>query len=141
MENLSKTAPVEITLNKSAAAEMDNSYASLKRLLDLGYTTVKWKLATTESCPICKRIAEEIGDGIDLAHFLGLRKKYEFTTDEQGNVVPVLDENNQPKYGLEQVVEIYRDAPIYNWAHVGCQCGLVVFKDSTGESEYVSHNG
>lgn len=93
MDNLSKTAQtVEIPIAK-IAVDQDNSYASLQRLLYSGYDRVKWNLATSESCPICQKIAELVngnGEGLSLARFLGMSAKPKVTTDEQGNTVPFL---------------------------------------------------
>jgi hypothetical protein len=141
MENLSKTAPVEIKLNKSAAVDMDNSYIHLKQLLDQGYTTVKWNVATSESCPICKKLSELFKNGVDLARFLGYERVLIWKTSENGDTVPDLDENGNQRFELKQVKDIYRDAPMYNWAHVGCNCTVTVFNDKTGQSEVVTHQG
>lgn len=142
-ESLSKKAPIRFELSKVAVA-IDNSYATLLQLLYSGYDRVQWCLDSAESCDICKSLAEKINSagGIDLAHFLGYRKEYMYTTDETGNTVPELDENGEPKFNLTQVVSIYRDAPIYNWSHVGCSCFLLVFKSKDpGDSQVVTREG
>lgn len=123
---------MEIPLNKIAVAP-DESYATLLRLMYEGYTTVKWNLSLNdESCDLCKEIASICAQGIDLAHFLGFRRKIH--RDK-------LDENGKPEVEFESVVSIYKDAPIYNWSHVGCDCFLTVFKDDTGESTLVTRDG
>ena len=127
-ESLSKTAPVEIKLNKIAVA-LDQSYASLLELLYAGYDRVQWCLDSSESCDLCKSIAAKINNGgMDLAHFLGYKREYEYTTDEKGNQVPKLDEFGEPVVNFVKVVNIYKEAPIYNWSHVGCSCFLIVYK-------------
>lgn len=145
MDNLSKTAQtVEIPIAK-IAVDQDNSYASLQRLLYSGYDRVKWNLATSESCPICQKIAELVngnGEGLSLARFLGMSAKPKVTTDEQGNTVPVLNEYGEQEYDYTQEVDIYRDAPIYNMSHVGCLCFLTVYKSGNpSDSVLVTHNG
>ena len=128
-ENLSKQLPIEIPLSKIAVAQ-DNSYAKLLELLYAGYDRVQWCLDSQESCDLCKKIAQTINSsgGMDLAHFLGYRKEYVYTTSESGDLVPELNEVGEPKFNLIKEVEIYRDAPIYNWSHVGCSCFLLIFK-------------
>lgn len=124
-------APVEISLNK-IAVDKDNSYAELLRLMYEGYTTVKWNLEMQdEACELCKAIAAKIGNGVSLPNFLG----YRVIRNESK-----LDENGKPTLEYEKVVDIYKDAPIYNWSHVGCKCYLTVFKDDTGDMKIVSHN-
>ena len=131
-ESLSKTAPVEIPLSK-IAVDIDNSYAKLLRLMYEGYTTVKWNLALDDtSCEKCKQLASILQKGIDLAHFLGFQRI--IRNDK-------LDENNKPEIEYKSIVPIYRDAPIYNWAHVGCKCVLTVFNDETGDVELVTRKG
>ena len=122
---------MEIPLNK-IAVEQDTSYAELLRLMYEGYTTVKWNLAMgEEACALCKEIAARIPNGVSLPHFLG----YEVVRNDS-----VLDENGKPTIEYQKKVTIYKDAPIYNWSHVGCKCYLTVFKDDTGEMQIVSHD-
>lgn len=144
MERLSKTAPVEIDLSKTAKNKnvaVDDTYFTLLDLLFKGYTTVVWNVAQSDSCDICKEWAEKFKNGIDLAKFLGLKRKRIYQQDENGNVVPVIDpETGHQKCEFEEApgVKIYKDALMYNWAHVGCRCSVTVFDDENGlESQTV----
>ena len=111
---------------------MDNSFFHLEQLLYKGYTTVKWNLATSDSCKICKWLSEKFKNGVDLANFLGFKRHPRFQKDENGHQV----------CDFEKSVDIYRDAPIYNWAHVGCKCSVTVFDEKYGQpSELVSNKG
>lgn len=133
---------MEISLNKTSSAELDQSFAHLQELLYKGYTTVKWNLSTSESCEICKWLSEKFKNGVDLANFLGFKRHPKFQKDENGNDVPVLDENGHQVCDFEKMVDIYREAPIYNWAHVGCNCSVTVFDNKYGQpSELVSNKG
>lgn len=123
---------MEIPLNKIAVAP-DNSFAELKRLLDAGYDKFRFVRDAQETCPVCDELAARINStgGRDLAHLLGYKKIYQNTYDEQGNEVPLIDAaTNQQAFTLSKVVDVYRDAPIYNLSHVGCNCYLLVFKSN-----------
>lgn len=137
-DQLSKRAPILIPLNKIAVAK-DNSYSKLYDLLMQGYDRVRW--VNTEElqgspCPLCKQIAEQVNHdgGIDLANFLGFRKNLKFVVNQEtGEKQPDFDENGMQKFDLEPVVEIYKNAPLYNWSHVGCRCLLLVFNSNDTE--------
>lgn len=145
MDQLSKKAAIQIPLSK-IAVEKDQSYAKLMQLLLAGYDRVSW--VNTESngspCPLCAEIENQVNmnGSIDLANFLGFKKTYIYKLDENGNQVPELDEEGNPKFNLEKVVEIYKDAPLYNFSHVGCKCYVKVFKSNGEDSPiFVTRNG
>lgn len=113
-----------------------------------GYDRVEWVNAEqfgNVPCPLCQQIANEINSngGISLAAFLG-REEVQLTRDDgEGNQVPVppSEDTRTVDEKYPQVIEIYRNAPIYNWAHVGCKCGIKVSKSSSGDVELVFRNG
>lgn len=119
-------------------------------LLQAGYDRVQW--VNTEQfgnvpCPLCQQIANEVNGvegGLSLAAFLGREEVVLTRDDGEGNQIPVPPEEDtrsvDEKY--PKVIEIYRNAPIYNWAHVGCKCGVRVYKSSEeGDGELVFRNG
>lgn len=120
--------PVTVPLNKTAGKDVaiDYSMSTLLSLLEEGYDTVQWCLDSQEACERCKYIEDRVNraGGTDLAHFLGYKKQFINNLDG----TPVLDENQNPKFDLIKEVEVYRDAPIYNYSHVGCNCYLLVYK-------------
>ena len=92
-----------------------------------GYTTVKWNLALNETegspCEFCKKTYAEMAkfkNGIPLHSFLGFRRIIH---------KDILDEQGKPTIEFVSEVPVYKDAPIYNWTHVGCKCYLTVFKN------------
>lgn len=126
-----------IPLSKIAVAT-DNSYAKLYDLLRNGYDKVRWVNAEDlgSPCPLCAHIEEQVNQdgGLDLANFLGFRKNLKFVVNQEtGEKQPDFDANGLQKFELEPIVEIYKNAPIYNWSHVGCKCHLLVFKSTDSE--------
>lgn len=143
-EQLSKKAPIQIPLSKIAVAP-DDSWQRLNELLDAGYDKVIWINCEDwgSPCPRCAQIAKMVNGpgGVDLANFLGFRKVYLYTYDAQGNEIPKVDAEGKHMFEKVSVQEVYKNAPIYNWAHVGCKCFLEVIRTSDGESEFVSREG
>ena len=146
-EQLSKKAPITIPLHRIAVAP-DNSYGKLMSLLEQGYDRVKWVLVHENGnipCPLCQQIANEINGqgGISLAAFLGLQEIKLQRQTEDGETVDVPpEEDNRPvseRYSV--AVPIYKDAPIYNWSHISCQCLLQVYRSSDSAVELVSAEG
>lgn len=118
-------------------------------LLEQGYDRVKWVLVHENGnipCPLCQQIANEINGqgGISLAAFLGLQEIKLQRQTEDGETVDVPpEEDNRPvseRYSV--AVPIYKDAPIYNWGHVGDRCAILVFKsDGSAGEQLVTAEG
>lgn len=118
-------------------------------LLQSGYDRVKWVLVHEGGnipCPLCQQIANEINSqgGISLAAFLGLQEiKLTRQTEDGGTVEVPPEEDTRPfeeRYSV--AVPIYKEAPIYNWGHVGDKCALLIFKsDGSAAEQLVTAEG
>lgn len=125
---------------------MDNSYYQLYQLMLAGYDRVMWvpSLEGGGACPLCQRIATEINNhpgGVHLAWFLGFKEKRRQELVD-GKLVDKVSEDGVPEIDFEKEVEIYKNAPIYNWAHVGCECSIKVYKSTdASDSFFVTREG
>lgn len=127
-------------LGKVAVA-IDNSYNRLYELMLMGYDTVQWLAAyeSPDACALCQEIENMYNQqgGVSLPAFLGFSVVRHTKANPDGSVSPEINANGLEVVDYVKQVEIYRNAPIYNHAHVGCRCALLVTRKAPVPQEYM----
>ena len=127
-------------MDKKAVA-IDNSYNRLYELMLMGYDNVQW-LAAYEgdgACPLCQEIESMYNEqgGVLLSAFLGFKAVIPpGQVNPDGTIIPQLNANGLEEVTYDKQVEIYKNAPIYNHAHVGCRCALLVTRKAPVPANY-----